>query len=324
MSVSRVSESLNPQNGDLMECPYSSLHKVSVSKFGNHIFRCRNNYEKGLKAKGEVMRLIHCRWNAFHLLPPPESAYHEVRCPDRGVSKWKAFEPSEVRNQVADVKSRNHLEVEMAFEEENWEEEIDHGAKTVFQYPVIRKDQYSSHNPTLLNKTEKKTWTTEQREKFRAVSATDPKWVCSAPDVPSRSTYIPPIMTGTPRTWTPKTQCPSQTSHSGQNVAALVNRKQAENASKTRINSTRSAETIPRQGRVRFAEALLPDTNYDHRGGGNISIYMEAAGSSDEGLIDKVEGGVVRQSIDSHAGFAHCQSDNSDDEFFDAKSSVDD
>ena len=64
---------------------------------GNHIVRCRRNYEKHLKKEGESQRYLECRWNENHVIPEIEFQYHMNQCPDKG-STEKSSKKTLIKN----------------------------------------------------------------------------------------------------------------------------------------------------------------------------------------------------------------------------------
>lgn len=61
----------------LVVCPYDEAHKVKESRIQLHITRCRMN---NLDSPTFI-----CPFNATHVFPVQEKAYHLSRCPDRAV-----------------------------------------------------------------------------------------------------------------------------------------------------------------------------------------------------------------------------------------------
>jgi hypothetical protein len=52
-------------------------------RMGNHLCRCRKNYEKELEAQGETLRHLVCRWNKHHQVIDVEFNHHDLICSDR-------------------------------------------------------------------------------------------------------------------------------------------------------------------------------------------------------------------------------------------------
>jgi hypothetical protein len=51
----------------------------------NHLSRCRSNWKKNLAAEKEVVPVMTCRYNSYHVVPSPEIIFHEQRCNDRNL-----------------------------------------------------------------------------------------------------------------------------------------------------------------------------------------------------------------------------------------------
>ncbi len=48
-----------------------------------HVLKCRIMYEREMKAKGEGVQRLRCRYNAGHLVPHVELMWHHEHCSDR-------------------------------------------------------------------------------------------------------------------------------------------------------------------------------------------------------------------------------------------------
>ncbi|CAK6963779.1 gametocyte-specific factor 1 [Scomber scombrus] len=61
----------------LLQCPFDKNHQIRACRFPYHLIKCRKNHPK------LASELKTCPYNARHLVPKHELAYHTETCEDR-------------------------------------------------------------------------------------------------------------------------------------------------------------------------------------------------------------------------------------------------
>ncbi|XP_055940792.1 gametocyte-specific factor 1 homolog isoform X1 [Argiope bruennichi] len=100
---------------ELETCPFDEAHKVKRSRMQIHIAKCRLNHL-------DSPQPFVCPFNATHILPAQEKAYHLSRCPDRVVldrtvtAPLHQNNPFKGRTAVPSVSEPIHVEPEEVWE----------------------------------------------------------------------------------------------------------------------------------------------------------------------------------------------------------------
>ncbi|XP_034551709.1 gametocyte-specific factor 1 isoform X2 [Notolabrus celidotus] len=75
--VEDMDEKANCDPERLLQCPFDKNHQIRACRFPYHLIKCRKNHPK------LASELKTCPFNARHLVPQHELAYHTETCVDR-------------------------------------------------------------------------------------------------------------------------------------------------------------------------------------------------------------------------------------------------
>jgi hypothetical protein len=85
-------------------CPYNLSHVLRLTKLGDHVLKCRDDYMRKFTAKGVTVPLYPCYYNNIHQIPEIEIDYHHEYCPSRENPAMHYFQAEAIRETVAQQK----------------------------------------------------------------------------------------------------------------------------------------------------------------------------------------------------------------------------